>query len=48
MVVETSSGLILGATCLGCDRAQPVPVAARGVVNTISVLLGYVGYLPAV
>jgi uncharacterized protein len=46
VVVESVSGLILGATYLGCDRNLSIPIAVHGVVDTIDVVLGYLGRLP--
>lgn len=46
IIVETVSGLILGAVYLGCDRNLVVPIAVHGVVDTIDVVLGYFGQLP--
>ena len=46
VLVESVSGLILGAAYLGCDRNLAVPIAVHGVVDTIDVLLGYFGQLP--
>jgi hypothetical protein len=46
IIVETVSGLILGAAYLGCDRNLAVPIAVHGVVDTIDVVLAYFGQLP--
>ena len=46
VVVESVSGLILGATYLGCDRNLAIPIAIHGVVDTIDVILAFVGRLP--
>jgi membrane protease YdiL (CAAX protease family) len=46
VVVESVSGIILGATYLGCDRNLAVPIAVHGVVETVDVVLGYLGQLP--
>lgn len=46
VVVESVGGLILGATYLGCDRNLAIPIAVHGVVDTIDVVLGYLGQLP--
>ena len=46
VVIESVSGLILGATYLACDRNLAIPIAVHGVVDTIDVVLGYLGQLP--
>jgi len=46
VVIESVGGLILGAAYLGCDRNLAVPIAVHGVVDTIDVVLGYLGALP--
>jgi uncharacterized protein len=46
VVVESVSGLILGAAYLGCDRNLSIPIAVHGVVDTIDVVLAYLGQLP--
>ena len=46
VVVESVGGLILGAAYLGCDRNLAIPIAVHGVVDTIDVVLGYLGELP--
>ncbi len=46
VVIESVGGLILGAAYLGCDRNLAVPIAVHGVVDTIDVVLGYLGELP--
>ncbi len=46
IVVESVAGLVLGAAYLGCDRNLSVPIAVHGVVDTIDVVLGYLGQLP--
>jgi len=46
VVIESVGGLILGAVYLGCDRNLAVPIAVHGVVDTIDVVLGYLGQLP--
>ncbi len=46
VVIEGIGGLILGAAYLGCDRNLAVPIAVHGVVDTIDVVLGYLGQLP--
>jgi uncharacterized protein len=46
IVIEGIGGLILGAAYLGCDRNLAVPIAVHGVVDTIDVVLGYLGQLP--
>jgi membrane protease YdiL (CAAX protease family) len=46
VAIESVSGLILGATYLGCDRSLSIPIAVHGVVDTIDIVLGYLGQLP--
>jgi membrane protease YdiL (CAAX protease family) len=46
VVIESVGGLILGAVYLGCDRNLAIPIAVHGVVDTIDVVLGYLGQLP--
>jgi membrane protease YdiL (CAAX protease family) len=46
VVIEGVGGMILGAAYLGCDRNLAVPIAVHGVVDTIDVVLGYLGQLP--
>lgn len=46
IVIESVGGLILGAAYLGCDRNLAIPIAVHGVVDTIDVVLGYLGELP--
>ena len=46
VLVETVSGLVLGAAYLGCNRNLAVPIAVHGVVDTIDVVLAYLGRLP--
>ncbi len=46
VVVDSVGGLILGAAYVGCDRNLAIPIAVHGVVDTIDVVLGYLGQLP--
>jgi uncharacterized protein len=46
VVIESVGGLVLGAVYLGCDRNLAIPIAVHGVVDTIDVVLGYLGQLP--
>ena len=46
IVIESVGGLILGVAYLGCDRNLAIPIAVHGVVDTIDVILGYLGELP--
>ena len=46
VVIESVAGLILGAVYLGRDRNLVIPIAVHGVVDTIDVILGYLGELP--
>jgi membrane protease YdiL (CAAX protease family) len=46
IVIESVGGLILGVVYLGCDRNLAIPIAVHGVVDTIDVVLGYLGQLP--